>query len=94
VKAHLIRQTLTLDRNQLVVLHQQMMILNKRLSLKLYLRHESPLVLTDLPLSYTAKLIMPWDVIPAKAGIQENTGFRVKPGMTNWKRPMSPCIAH
>jgi hypothetical protein len=22
------------------------------------------------------------DVIPAKAGIQENTGFRVKPGMT------------
>jgi hypothetical protein len=21
--------------------------------------------------------------IPAKAGIQENTGFRVKPGMTN-----------
>jgi hypothetical protein len=23
------------------------------------------------------------DVIPAKAGIHEDTGFRVKPGMTN-----------
>jgi hypothetical protein len=23
------------------------------------------------------------NVIPAKTGIQENTGFRVKPGMTN-----------
>jgi hypothetical protein len=27
-------------------------------------------------------------VIPAKAGIQENTGFRVKPGMTIRKRLM------
>jgi len=27
-------------------------------------------------------------VIPAKAGIQENTGFRVKPGMTNYKGPI------
>jgi hypothetical protein len=31
-------------------------------------------------------------VIPAKAGIQEKTGFRVKPGMTNATRFMSPCI--
>jgi hypothetical protein len=28
-------------------------------------------------------------VIPAKAGIQENTGFRVKPGMTITKRLIS-----
>jgi len=40
------------------------------------------------------------NVIPAKAGIQENTGFPrikygaglVKPGMTNWIRFMSSCI--
>jgi len=32
-------------------------------------------------------------VIPdAKAGIQENTGFGVKPGMTNYIIPMSSCI--
>jgi len=31
-------------------------------------------------------------VIPAKAGIQKNTGFRVKPGMTNSIRLMSSCI--
>jgi hypothetical protein len=41
---------------------------------------------------YTATLIMTKDVIPAKAGIQENTGFRVKPGMTNWIRFMSSCL--
>ena len=29
------------------------------------------------------------EVIPAKAGIQENTGFRVKPGMTNYTGLMS-----
>jgi hypothetical protein len=28
-------------------------------------------------------LIVDKKVIPAKAGIQENTGFRVKPGMTD-----------
>jgi len=32
---------------------------------------------------YEATLITTKEVIPAKAGIQENTGFRVKPGMTN-----------
>ena len=37
---------------------------------------------------YTATLIMTKDVIPAKAGIQENTGFRVKPGMTNHTGPI------
>jgi hypothetical protein len=31
-------------------------------------------------------------VIPAKAGIQKNTGFRVKPGMTNSIRLMSSWI--
>jgi hypothetical protein len=31
-------------------------------------------------------------VIPAKAGIQENTGFRVKPGMTICIRLMSSCM--
>jgi len=31
-------------------------------------------------------------VIPAKAGIQDNTGFRVKPGMTNYTGLMSSCI--
>jgi len=31
-------------------------------------------------------------VIPANAGIQEGTGFRVKPGMTNRKGLMSLCI--
>ena len=46
-----------------------------------------------LLLLYTASLITTKHVIPAKAGIQENTGFRVKPGMTNWLRFMSLCIA-
>jgi hypothetical protein len=32
---------------------------------------------------YIATLITAKAVIPAKAGIQKNTGFRVKPGMTN-----------
>jgi len=31
-------------------------------------------------------------VIPAKAGIQKNTGFRVKPGMTNWIRLTNQSI--
>ena len=31
-------------------------------------------------------------VIPAEAGIQKNTGFRVLPGMTKCIRLMSPCI--
>ena len=31
-------------------------------------------------------------VIPAKAGIQKGSGFRVKPGMTTCTVLMSPCI--
>ena len=34
---------------------------------------------------HTATLIITKGVIPAKAGIQKNTGFRVKPGMTSYK---------
>ena len=45
------------------------------------------------PILYTATLIKATHVIPAKAGIQGNTGFRVKPGMTNWLRCMSLCIS-
>jgi hypothetical protein len=41
---------------------------------------------------YTASLITRKNVIHAKAGIQKGTGFRIKPGMTNCIRPMSPCI--
>ena len=41
---------------------------------------------------YIASLIATTSVIPAKAGIQKNTGFRVKPGMTNYIRLMSLCI--
>jgi hypothetical protein len=41
---------------------------------------------------YTATLILAIAVIPAKAGIQEKTGFRVKPGMTKAIRFMSSCI--
>jgi hypothetical protein len=49
---------------------------------------------------YTASLITAKHVIPAKAGIQENTGFPrikygaglVKPGMTNRLRFISLCI--
>jgi hypothetical protein len=37
---------------------------------------------------YATTLITEKDVIPAKAGIQENTGFRVKPGMTNHMGPI------
>ena len=37
---------------------------------------------------YATTLITEKDVIPAKAGIQENTGFRVKPGMTNHTGPI------
>jgi creatinine amidohydrolase len=54
-------------------------------------------------LLYTASLITTKQVIPAKAGIQapslrkqgtrcRNTGFRVKPGMTNWITLMSSCV--
>jgi radical SAM superfamily enzyme YgiQ (UPF0313 family) len=32
------------------------------------------------------------DVIPAKAGIQEETGFRVRPGMTSPAPLTSPCV--
>ncbi len=41
---------------------------------------------------YTATLITAHSVIPANAGIQEGTGFRVKPGVTNRKGLMSVCI--
>jgi hypothetical protein len=41
---------------------------------------------------YTATLILAIAVIPAKAGIQEKTGFRVKPGMTKAIRFMSSGI--
>ena len=49
---------------------------------------------------YTATLIAAKGVIPAKAGIQENTGFPrvkhgaglVKPGMTKCIKLMSSCI--
>jgi len=49
---------------------------------------------------YAATLITTNDVIPAKAGIQENTGFPrieygaglVKPGMTNYTGLMLSCI--
>jgi hypothetical protein len=37
----------------------------------------------SLSFLYAATLITAKEVIPAKAGIQKNTGFRVKPGMTN-----------
>jgi hypothetical protein len=42
---------------------------------------------------YTTTLITAKSVIPAKAGIQKNTGFRVKPGMTIYLRLMSSCIS-
>jgi hypothetical protein len=42
---------------------------------------------------YTATLVIAKAVIPAKAGIQKNTGFRVEPGMTNRIRLISSCIA-
>jgi hypothetical protein len=35
---------------------------------------------------------MPEPVIPAKAEIPENTGFRIKSGMTNLLRLMPSCI--
>ena len=41
---------------------------------------------------YTATLIKARGVVPAKAGIQKNTGFRGKPGMTKCTRLMSSCI--
>ncbi len=47
----------------------------------------------SIDLLYTATLITAHSVIPANAGIQEGTGFRVKPGMTNRKGLMSLCIA-
>ena len=31
-------------------------------------------------------------IIPANTGIQDNTGFRVKPGMTNYTKLMSSCL--
>jgi len=40
----------------------------------------------------TTTLIAAKGVIPAKAGIQKDTRFRVKPGMTNRKGPISSCI--
>jgi hypothetical protein len=43
-------------------------------------------------LFYVVTLIAPKGVIPAKAGIQEKTGFRVKPGMTDGIRLISLCM--
>ena len=40
----------------------------------------------------TATLMAQKGVIPAKAGTQKNTGFRVKPGMTSCRRFMLPCM--
>jgi hypothetical protein len=40
-------------------------------------------LLSDIADLNTATLFLAMAVIPAKAGIQRNTGFRVKPGMTN-----------
>lgn len=42
--------------------------------------------------SIIASLIRYEYVIPAKAGIQKNTGFRVKPGMTEICKFMLLCI--
>jgi len=42
---------------------------------------------------YIASLTPTEQVIPAKAGIQKKTGFRVKPGMTNSTGLMSPRAA-
>ncbi len=42
---------------------------------------------------YIATLVTATGVIPAKAGIGEDTGFRVKPGMTERKTLMSLSIA-
>jgi len=51
-------------------------------------------------LFYAASVVTAEGVIPenpgsesgAGAGIQQRTGFRVKPGMTNWTRILLPCI--
>ena len=43
-----------------------------------------------LAMLYPATLLSAHSVIPANAGIQEGTGFRVKPGMTNGKGLMVP----
>ena len=43
-------------------------------------------------LLYTASLITTTWVITAKVGIEEDTGFRVHPGMTNYIRLISSCI--
>jgi hypothetical protein len=39
-------------------------------------------------------LVLAESVIPAKAGIQRNTGFRVKPGMTTLAGLMSSCDSY
>jgi hypothetical protein len=44
------------------------------------------------PVLYTPSSIAIAHLIPAKAGIQKDPGFRVKPGMTNYIRIMSSCI--
>jgi len=56
--------------------------------------------MTEILNSSTASLISTEHVIPAKVGIQENTGFprikygagSIKPGMTNSTRFASLCI--
>jgi hypothetical protein len=42
---------------------------------------------------YKGPLITEVSVIPAEAGIQNKTGFRVKAGMTNGMKPMSCGIS-
>jgi hypothetical protein len=42
---------------------------------------------------YMTTLIETRHVIPEKAGIQNDTGFGVKPGMTSSRKLMSLCIA-
>ena len=41
---------------------------------------------------YMTTLVGPGRVIPAKAGIQKDAGFQVKPGMTISGKFMSLCI--
>ncbi len=48
--------------------------------------------LNIIPELYTTTLISDEKVIPAKAGIQKDTGFRIKCGMTDSLTIMSLCI--
>ena len=52
----------------------------------IFMKHSQKLIL------HTETLPTAKSVIPAKAGIQKNTGFRIKSGMTNYIRSVSLCI--